>query len=116
VAIAAACVHDTTPELRPAYTTTRIIPVAKHATFQIPSSGVGINREKEAEASGRSWSPGEGGRTDQRQLQWPSRQPADSYRVPISPTQAAAMATAAASGQFYPLHQDSMTGFRSCIM
>lgn len=26
----------------------------------------------------------------------------------ISPTQAAAMATAAASGQFYPLHQDSM--------
>ncbi|PLN75598.1 hypothetical protein BDW42DRAFT_197683 [Aspergillus taichungensis] len=28
----------------------------------------------------------------------------------ISPTQAAAMATAAASGQFYPLHQDSMTG------
>ncbi|KAJ5040698.1 Transcriptional activator [Penicillium rubens] len=36
--------------------------------------------------------------------------PEDSYRVPISPTQAAAMATAAASGQFYPLHQDSMTG------
>ena len=35
------CLHDTTPELRPAYTTTRIIPVAKHATFQIPSSGVG---------------------------------------------------------------------------
>jgi hypothetical protein len=33
------CLHDTTPEL--AYTTTRIIPVAKHATFQIPSSGVG---------------------------------------------------------------------------
>lgn len=28
----------------------------------------------------------------------------------ISPTQAAAMATAAASGQFYPLHQDSMAG------
>ncbi|CAI7594127.1 unnamed protein product [Penicillium bialowiezense] len=28
----------------------------------------------------------------------------------ISPTQAAAMATAAASGQFYPLHQDSMGG------
>lgn len=28
----------------------------------------------------------------------------------ISPTQAAAMATAAASGQFYPLHQDSLTG------
>lgn len=28
----------------------------------------------------------------------------------ISPTQAAAMATAAASGQFYPLHQDTMTG------
>ena len=28
----------------------------------------------------------------------------------ISPSQAAAMATAAASGQFYPLHQDSMTG------
>ena len=28
----------------------------------------------------------------------------------ISPTQAAAMATAAASGQFYPIHQDSMTG------
>ena len=35
------CLHDTTPELRSAYTTTRIIPVAKHATFQIPSSGVG---------------------------------------------------------------------------
>lgn len=41
-----------------------------------------------------------------------------SYGVPtpmgqgygISPTQAAAMATAAASGQFYPLHQDSMAG------
>lgn len=28
----------------------------------------------------------------------------------ISPTQAAAMATAAASGQFYPLHQESMGG------
>ncbi|WEW58611.1 Transcriptional activator [Emydomyces testavorans] len=28
----------------------------------------------------------------------------------ISPTQAAAMATAAASGQFFPLHQDSMGG------
>lgn len=28
----------------------------------------------------------------------------------ISPTQAAAMATAAASGQFYPLHHDSMAG------
>ncbi|CAL5867206.1 uncharacterized protein PFLUO_LOCUS1419 [Penicillium psychrofluorescens] len=28
----------------------------------------------------------------------------------ISPTQAAAMATAAASGQFYPLHQDQMAG------
>ncbi|KAJ6010091.1 hypothetical protein N7499_004505 [Penicillium canescens] len=28
----------------------------------------------------------------------------------ISPTQAAAMATAAASGQFYPMHQDSMAG------
>lgn len=28
----------------------------------------------------------------------------------ISPTQAAAMATAAASGQFYPLHQESMAG------
>jgi nuclear transcription factor Y alpha len=28
----------------------------------------------------------------------------------MSPTQAAAMATAAASGQFYPLHQDSMAG------
>lgn len=28
----------------------------------------------------------------------------------ISPTQAAAMATAAASGQFYPIHQDSMAG------
>ncbi|KAL2866480.1 transcription activator HAP2 [Aspergillus lucknowensis] len=28
----------------------------------------------------------------------------------ISPTQAAAMATAAASGQFYPLHSDSMAG------
>lgn len=28
----------------------------------------------------------------------------------ISPTQAAAMATAAASGQFYPLHQDSLGG------
>lgn len=28
----------------------------------------------------------------------------------ISPTQAAAMATAAASGQFYPLHQDPMAG------
>ncbi|PGH14651.1 hypothetical protein AJ80_05831 [Polytolypa hystricis UAMH7299] len=28
----------------------------------------------------------------------------------ISPTQAAAMATAAASGQFFPMHQDSMSG------
>ncbi|KAH8692080.1 CCAAT-binding transcription factor subunit [Talaromyces proteolyticus] len=28
----------------------------------------------------------------------------------ISPTQAAAMATAAASGQFYPMHQDQMAG------
>ncbi|CAG8892940.1 unnamed protein product [Penicillium nalgiovense] len=35
------CLHDTTPEPRSAYTTTRIIPVAKHATFQISSSGVG---------------------------------------------------------------------------
>ncbi|GAD99728.1 CCAAT-binding transcription factor subunit HAPB [Paecilomyces variotii No. 5] len=37
-----------------------------------------------------------------------------SYAMPqtygISPSQAAAMATAAASGQFYPLHQDAMAG------
>jgi hypothetical protein len=33
--------RDITLELRSAYTTTRIIPVAKHITFQISLSGVG---------------------------------------------------------------------------
>ena len=35
------CLHDITPKLRSAYTTTQIIPMAKYTTFQIPLSGVG---------------------------------------------------------------------------
>lgn len=52
------------------------------------------------------------------QVHQPMNFPTQPYGVPtaipqtyaISPNQAAAMATAAASGQFYPLHQDSMAG------
>ncbi|KAN0084726.1 CCAAT-binding transcription factor (CBF-B/NF-YA) subunit B domain containing protein [Elaphomyces granulatus] len=45
-----------------------------------------------------------------QQMNFPQPYTAMPQSFGISPTQAAAMATAAASGQYYPLHQDSMAG------